>query len=151
MGDIPFITSDKYLLTPSKIEQSISARWADHDLIGQKPVSQFVGPNLEELNFKIILSAEHGINPKEQIEKLKDLVNNGIVFPLIIGGSPVNKNYWRLESFSIGDSYYTATGHIFQTEIAIKLKEYDDSNYQEQSKLDTYGQIFNAVQILGGG
>lgn len=151
MGDIPFIASDKYLLTPSETSRAISSRWADHELIGQKPVSQFVGANLEELSFKITLSAEHGVNPKLQIEKLKNLVDTGTVFPVILGDSPISENYWRLESFSVDDSYYTATGHLMQTEVSVKLKEYDDSNYHEQSKLETYGRIFNVATILGGG
>ena len=63
MGNVVFISSANYLLTPTKYSRSASGRWSEHELLMRKPVSQFGGPGLEKLSFDLILDAGHGIDP----------------------------------------------------------------------------------------
>lgn len=149
MGSVTFVVSSHYMLTPSKFQQGTEARWQDHDVIFHKPVSEFLGPELKSVSFEIILSAQHGITPEKEIKTLMAMCENGEVFPLIIGGKPVSSNYWRLESVSVGDTYYTATGKMTHAVVSVSLKEYDDSNYkEEQNKRDLYGAVGNALASL---
>lgn len=152
MGSITFFSSDSFLLTPSNISRSGSARWADHDLVLKKPVSQFVGQSLEELSFKIQLIAHHGVTPDTQLKKLRQMRDTGQVFPLVLGGRPVTQNYWRIESLSEGDCYYNAYGKLTQCTVDVSLKEYDDSNYtEEKSSIEKYGRVYNVAATLLGG
>lgn len=152
MGGVVFIVSSDYMITPSNLSVTGSGRWSDHDVIHQKPVSEFVGPGLEELSFDIILSAQHGINPDDQVKELRQMRDTGAVFPLIIGGKPVSQNYWRIESLSESDNYYTSTGKRTRSTVNVKLKEYYDKNYKEEkSKLNLYGAIGNGIAAAIGG
>ena len=152
MGDIVFFSSDSYLLTPAKFKRSGSARWAEHDVVLNKPVSQFVGQNLETVSFKLHLIKYHGVDPDEQLRKLREMRDTGKVFPLIIGGKPVTQNYWRIESLSEDETYYDAYGKLIQCTADISLKEYDDSNYiEENAQIDKYGRDYNTAATLLGG
>lgn len=152
MGNIVFITSSHYLLTPSEFQRSSQSRWEEHDLILHKPVSQFKGAGLEKLTFKIHLRADHNVSPITQLMELRRMRDTGEVFPLIIGGRPVTQNYWRLDSISEENNYYNSVGRLIQSTANVSLTEYDDSNYKEEETLtNKYGTIYNTVSsILGG-
>lgn len=136
MGDIVFITSADYLLTPSDYAREASGRWAEHDLIMRKPVSQFGGPGLEKLSFDILLDAGHGISPDKQLKKLRKMRDTGAVFPLVIGGRPVSQSSWRLDSLKESDHYFTATGELQQCRASVQLTEYADANSVEEGVLN---------------
>ena len=146
MGSVVFIVSSHYMLTPTNLTQDTKGRWQDHDVIYKKPSSEFLGPGLRNLSFDIILSKMHNINPSRQIETLQQMCESGQVFPLIVGGSPVTQNYWRLDSMSVNNTYYDPVGKLIRAVVNVKLVEYDDSNYtEEQSKIGLYGSIANLI------
>lgn len=152
MGDVTFVVSSHYMITPSEFQRSGESRWSEHDLILRKPVSQFKGPGLEKVTFKIQLRADHSITPSSQLKKLRQMRDTGAVFPLIIGGKPVTQNYWRLESLSEEQNYYGPTGKLLQATANVTLVEYDDSNYTEENTMvNKYGTMFNTVSSLLGG
>lgn len=152
MGDIVFIVSSHYFVTPTNYVRSGESRWAQHDLILRKPVSQFSGPGLEKLSFDIILKSDLGASPGSILSKLRKMRDTGAVFPLIIGGQPVSQNYWRLDSLNENEQFYDLTGNLIQAKASVQLTEYDDSNYtEENSVINKYGTIFNAASTLLGG
>lgn len=57
MGDIPFVVTYGKIRTFSDYGRSGSGRWAKHDLIGCKPVMEFLGPDVEKVSMKIQLCA----------------------------------------------------------------------------------------------
>ena len=136
MGDIVFITSAEYLLTPSNYARESSGRWSEHALLMRKAVSQFGGPGLETLSFDILLDAGHGISPDNQLKKLRKMRDIGAVFPLVIGGTPVSQSSWRLDSLKESDHYFTATGELQQCRVAVQLTEYTDVNDIEEGILN---------------
>lgn len=151
MGSIPFIVSSRYLRTPSNLQCDLDSRWEDHKIIYQKPVSEFIGPNLKTLSFELVLTAQHNIGIKKDLETLEQMCSNGVVFPLIIGMRPFSQNYWRLDSMSVTDTYFSSTGQWIWAKVAVKLTEYDDSNYQEEeTKLNLYGKIANSILTIFG-
>ena len=152
MGDIVFVVSPDYMITPTDYERESAGRWTEHDLLMRKPVSQFGGPGLEQLTFRIILDAAHGIDPQQQLETLRTMRDTGAVFPLIIGGKPVSQCYWRLDSIKEAGHYWTADGQLLQCTPALTLTEYDDSNYiEEKSIVNKYGKEYNAMSTVFGG
>ena len=124
MGDIPFVVSYGKIRTFSDYGRSGSGRWAKHDLIGRKPVMEFLGPDVEKVSMKIQLRTDHGINPESELERLRKMRDTGAVFPFILGGAPVSDNYWVLEDIGENVSYWRAGGKILSVSVDITLTEY---------------------------
>lgn len=124
MGDIPFVVSYGKIRTFSDYGRSGSGRWAKHDLIGRKPVMEFLGPDVEKVSMKIQLCTDHGINPESELERLRKMRDTGAVFPFILGGAPVSDNYWLLEDIGENVSYWRAGGKILSVSVDITLTEY---------------------------
>ena len=142
MGEIVFISSFNYMLTPTDYSRSGSARWSEHELLMRKPVSQFGGPGLEKVSFSIILSMDHGISPERQLKKLREMRDTGAVFPLVIGGKPITNSYWRLDSLKEGECYWLGDGTLQQCKVAVELTEYDDKNTIEENSITVrYGKV----------
>ena len=124
MGDIPFVVSYGKIRTFSDYGRSGSGRWAKHDLIGRKPVMEFLGPDVEKISMKIQLRTDHGINPESELGRLRKMRDTGAVFPFILGGAPVSDNYWLLEDIGENVSYWRAGGKILSVSVDITLNEY---------------------------
>ena len=124
MGDIPFVVSYGKIRTLSDYGRSGSGRWAKHDLIGRKPVMEFLGPDVEKISMKIQLRTDHGINPESELERLRKMRDTGTVFPFILGGAPVSNSYWMLEDIGENVSYWRAGGKILSVTVDITLTEY---------------------------
>ena len=124
MGDIPFVVSYGKIRTFSDYGRSGSGRWAKHDLIGRKPVMEFLEPDVEKVSMKIQLRTDHGINPESELERLRKMRDTGAVFPFILGGAPVSDNYWLLEDIGENVSYWRAGGKILSVSVDITLTEY---------------------------
>ena len=124
MGDIPFVVTYGKIRTFSNYGRSGSGRWAKHDLIGRKPVMEFLGPDVEKVSMKIQLRTDHGINPESELGRLRKMRDTGAVFPFILGGAPVSDNYWLLEDIGENVSYWRAGGKILSVSVDITLTEY---------------------------
>lgn len=124
MGDIPFVVTYGKIRTFSDYGRSGSGRWAKHDLIGRKPVMEFLGPDVEKVSMKIQLRTDHGINPESELGRLGKMRDTGAVFPFILGGAPVSDNYWLLEDIGENVSYWRAGGKILSVSVDITLTEY---------------------------
>lgn len=145
MGDVVFVVSESRLLTPTDYEREGTGRWAEHELLLRKPVSQYGGPGLEKLSFSIIIDAAHGIDVVKQLETLRKMRDTGAVFPLIIGGKPVAQSCWRLDSVKESGHYWATDGKLIQCKAALSLTEYDDSNYVEENSIGSkYGRKSDA-------
>ena len=152
MGDIVFVVSENYMITPTNYGRESSARWAEHNLLLRKPVSQFGGPGLEKLSFDIILDSDHGIGPEQQLKKLRKMRDTGAVSPLVIGGRPVTQNYWRLDSLKEGNCYWTPTGQLQQCIVSLQLTEYEEGSRTEANAIVTnYGENNGAESPALGG
>jgi phage protein U len=152
MGDIVFSVSVWQMITPTNYERESTARWAEHDLLLRKPVSQFGGPGLEKLSFSIILDADHGVSPALQLKKLRKMRDTGAVFPLVIGGRPVTQNSWRLDSVKEGNCYWTPDGQLQQCIAQLSLTEYEEGNHTEENAVTvSYGSNNNAESNVMGG
>lgn len=124
MGDIPFVVSYGKIRTFSDYGRSGSGRWVKHDLIGRKPVMEFLGPDVEKVSMKIQLRTDHSINPESELGRLRKMRDTGAVFPFILGGAPVSDNYWLLEDIGENVSYWRAGGKILSVSVDITLTEY---------------------------
>ena len=86
---ITFEVSANRMLPLTDMKRTVSGRWKKHNIIGSSPRSEFQGADTDETTVTIILSAEHGIRPRQMIERLEAAAKSGVVDDLVIGNSKV--------------------------------------------------------------
>ena len=124
IGDIVFEVSNEIVRTFYDYKRKTSARLAAHDIIGQKPATEFLGPGVESISFSMKLSAFKGVNPKTEADKIRKMIENGEVVNLVLAGSPVSENKWIIESMDESANYYDSKGNIISSDINITIREY---------------------------
>lgn len=124
MADIPFIVSSRFIRTFDDYSRGSSGRWAQHDIIGDKPVLEFIGSDIEKISFSMQLRADQGINPANELEKLRKLRDSGKQFPLVIGGNMVTDNMWVMDSIDESVSFWGKAGSMLGVKVSVTLREY---------------------------
>lgn len=112
------------LLTFNKLSQKISGRYSDHNIIGGKPKSEFLGPGLRTLSFNIQLSAMHGVKPRKTMESIEQAVESGTALPFAVGSKKVGANKWVIESMSESWDEIYNKGELVSVNLSLSLKEY---------------------------
>lgn len=125
LGGTPFVVSKQYVYTFDDYNRNSSARYAKHDIVGKKPVLEFLGPDTEEISFKIKLRSDHGLSPARELDKLRKYRDQGFAMPLVLGGKVVGKTNWVIESIGEVVNYWSRTGQILSCDVDLKLKEYN--------------------------
>lgn len=146
-GDIIFSTSDKRILTFTDFSRSTSARLEEHKLIGQKPLIEFCGPELEKVTFTINLNAANGINPEEELTKWREYCTKGSAQTLIIGSAVIGYDKFIVESVSQTYDKIYRNGFLFSAKADISLSEYiTDPKMQPPSRSKNYGILTDTGQ-----
>lgn len=122
-GDVVFATSDKRIFSFSDFKLSASGSWGEHKRNGRKSEWEFLGANAEKVSFVIKLDANYGVNPRKEIEKLTEYVENGTVHPLVIGGQKVG-NRWRVTGMSSTWNNIMSGGELVKASASLTLEEY---------------------------
>ncbi len=123
-GDIPFIVARGYVRTFDEYGRSSSGRWAKHDIIGEKPVLEYLGPDIEKISFKMHFRADHGLNPEREAAVLRKMRDKGEPAILMLAGSPVGDNRWIIESLGEEVTYWDAYGRPISLTVDVTLSEY---------------------------
>ncbi len=121
---IPFEVSDEKVLTIQNFVRSSSVRFAKNDVLLKKPVSQYVGPELDTLSFDIKLMAQHGVNPTEEMKKLIVLQRNGTLVSFILGDWVMGMYRWTIQSLTNNFEQIDNRGNILSMTVNISLLEY---------------------------
>jgi phage protein U len=119
---IVFEASANKVLPFSGMKREVGGRWKEHDIIGKKPKSEFCGPEAQEVKMTVTLSAEHGVKPRETMEKIVKACESGIVENLIIGGKVIAK--MRIVSVSEAWERVLNKGELLKATLEITFKEY---------------------------
>lgn len=124
LGDaIVFEVSSSKILTWMNARRSQAPRWHKHEVYGAKPVQEFVGPDLDGFTMAIRLDINHGVDPEDQLKKIRDKAKAGEVLQFTIGGSLIGdfiiKNVGEeLRRFSRG-------GTLVVADVDLTLEEYN--------------------------
>ncbi len=121
---ITFEVNSNKIVTPKDIKRSVSARWQAHNILGKKPKSEFLGPDIDETSLTVVLSAEHGIRPRATLDRMESAVASGTVDYLVIGGKIVGKNKVYLESMSEEWNCVWNQGELVKATVELVFKEY---------------------------
>lgn len=117
------VSSDK-VLTFDGLTQTVKGRWASHNVIGGKPVSEFLGADLRNINLPILLHVNHGVRPRATIEKIEKAIESGMPNVLVIGGQKVGNNRWKITQMSEAWGKIIRDGRLISAKITLTLEEY---------------------------
>lgn len=71
LGDlITFEVSSDKVLTYRNMQRTTNGRWANHEIIGRKPIAEFLGPGLASLSIDIYLTVMHGVSPRKILNQI---------------------------------------------------------------------------------
>ena len=73
-GKLPFLCSSAVTFTFKDLSVSRSVRWATHEVIGKKPLLEYIGPGLTEVSFNIQLNSMLGTPPLAALIQLKKML-----------------------------------------------------------------------------
>ena len=121
---IRFEVSDKKVLTFNNLSRTVKGRWTQHNIIGGKAKSEFLGPDLDSMTFKVSLSAMHGVKPRKTIETIEKAVTKGTVMDFILGGKKIGKNKWVIISVSEAWNCVYSKGELVTADVNLTLQEY---------------------------
>ena len=133
---ITFEVSDKKILTFKDLQVNASGSWSYHDIISKKPRSEFNGAELKDSSFSIVLSADHGVKPRETMDKIVKAVESGQVMPFTLGGKVIGSN-WIIKSNSGMYDIVMNKGEVAKATVKITLEEYVVSASKKASKKNT--------------
>lgn len=122
LGSIVFEASSELVRTFADAQHTTSARWTAHEVIGRKPVQEFIGPALRSLSLSIRLDAGLGLDPEAEAASLRESVETGEVLPFVLGGEPHGD--WI--ATEMGESWrnVTSEGIVRTIEVQLSLEEY---------------------------
>jgi len=121
---VVFVVSDKKIITPSDFEYSSTARWNSHEIIGQVPKGEFVGPGAGRVIINIILDATLGVKPASIIQTLRNARDNGTVEYLKIGKAKIGKYKWAITDMSEKWDVVYDGGELARATLNITFSEY---------------------------
>lgn len=125
LGDISFhVSSWNDIHTIEDLQRNAKNRTVTHAIIGKKPFTEYLGPDLQTISFKIKLNAQWGVNPVLEVEKLVGYCEEGTVLTFTLGGKKFGKNKWMITSVGEAVKYYDNRGAILSSEVDISLQEY---------------------------
>lgn len=123
-GDIVFEVSDKRIRTFDEFVRTIAGRWVDHEIIGKKPLSQWIGPGLDTISFKMRFDIALGLNPRIETDKLITIEREGKPYTLTIGNKGLGVYKWVITNLEVEYTTIDHKGNILVAEARLELKEW---------------------------
>lgn len=121
---IQFIVSREVFRTPKDMKWSGSARYATHERHAAHALTEFTGLDPDSFSFDILLTAELGVDPMEEIVKIWNYERSGEAVGLSIGGKGYGKYRWTIKKHEAKFKHMDAAGTLYTAEVSLDLLEY---------------------------
>ncbi|MCP3921905.1 MAG: hypothetical protein GY714_04890 [Desulfobacterales bacterium] len=129
LGNIAFEVSSDKVITLQAFKRSMKARYATHPVINKKPVLEYLGPDLSDVDFQITLSKQLGTDPIIEINKIKKIIESGEAQSLRIGDEEFGlfvvesmSEDWQHFNQKEGSRSVVSLSHAV---VSLKLKEFN--------------------------
>lgn len=119
-----FTVSQQRVLTPSNLQGSTGSDWANHEIIGRKARSQWIGPKLKSYSMDLLLRAQDGVAPRMTLERLQQAAESSAVDWFVIGGRPLSPNPFKLISVSEEWGAVLNGGVLVECKVSLEIEEY---------------------------
>lgn len=123
-GDLIFKVSDKQVRTFDAMNWEFSAKYATHDRHIKADLIEYMGPEIETISFSMVLSVFLGVNPLNQIKKMREMVRKGYAQRLVVGGKVYGSYKWVMEKDSAELQKFDKHGNLWAAKVKVTLKEY---------------------------
>lgn len=127
------VNADK-IYTFNEFQYSSSLQTEKQDKTGSKPSTYNKGPDLDNISFKIKLDVTYGVNPRQEWEDWKTLMETAVAYPFILGGKPLGSYNWLLVGVNPSNVNINNVGKILSMELELKFDEYARAGSAETSK-----------------
>ena len=126
-GNVVFETSNDLVRTFKDMTRDTNVRLASHDIIGKKPVIEWIGPGTDTIKFSMQFNSILGVEPKDEEKKLRDMAQTRKVAHIIVGGEPISDYKFIIESISSSGRIYDRDGNLIKSMVDITVKEYPEN------------------------
>ena len=123
MGRV-FTVSNRKIFTPNNLKGSTGSDWANHEIIGRKARSQWVGPKLKSYTMDILLRAQDGVSPRSTLDFFQRMAESQNVDWFIIGGMPLSEHPFKLVSVSDTWDAVLNGGTLIECKVSLTIEEY---------------------------
>lgn len=124
LGSVEFTVSENKIRTFRDLSFTHSASYAEHKILGRKTLLEFTGINASSCSMKILLDAQFGVNPAEELQTLYEAMNKHEAIAFTLGGQVMGAGLWVIENLNETHSIIGAGGALMQAEVNLSLKEY---------------------------
>lgn len=122
LGDVQFVVFSQKVFTLKNYRRDTKSQIAEHKLINDAPVLEFIAEDNEEISFKITLMRSLGVEPETEAEKLREICRTGKVSCLVLGTNVIGN--FLIESIAESANAIDNHGRIIVSELDIRLKKY---------------------------
>tara|TARA_Y100001001_G_scaffold59284_1_gene56092 strand:- start:4606 stop:5001 length:396 start_codon:yes stop_codon:yes gene_type:complete len=123
-GEVAFVTSSSTLRTFENLSRSYKARYSRHEVIGKKPVLEFIGPDTITIPLNIRLDITKGVNPTQEIQNLTSKMDLGTDEALVICNKYLGQ--FVIQNIDESDRFIDNRGVVRIANLTINLEEYAD-------------------------
>lgn len=124
LGDVVFEVSNRKVFTFDGYKRTTKARYASHEIIGQPPILEFLGPDGEEITFVMQFRVDCGVNPAAESDKIREMCKTGETNYFLLGSTVIGEHKWAIMDVGEDNATIDNMGRIIQNKISVTLKEY---------------------------
>ena len=99
-------------------------RYAVHNRHNYHALTEYTGMDPDKITFDILLKAELGVNPLDDIVKIWTYEREGIALALTIGRKGYGKYRWNIVSHNTDFKHTDAMGNPTEATVSLTLQEY---------------------------
>lgn len=121
---IRFSVNSEKQITFRGFKRTVAGRWAKHSILNQKPKMEFQGPESSGVTMEVVVSAMHGVKPRNTIQTLERACERGTVDYLYVGGKKVGAHKMYLESISETWDEVWNQGELVRATLSLTFSEY---------------------------
>lgn len=122
LGPITFEVTDQKVLTWVEAHRSGESRWASQDVYQGHPVKEFLGRGDEKFSMSVRLDADRGVNPAEELERMRDARDTGKVLQFVMGGKLLGD--WILRALDEQWRIFGRDAELRVASVSLSLESY---------------------------
>jgi phage protein U len=125
LDDIIFEVSNLFVNTFESVNRTGKAKYAVHEIIGNKPRLEYAGIELDELTYEMNLCRQLWgfIDPMWQVKKVRDYMKNKQVLTFSVGDTVYGQ--YIIENITDKASHIDNHGNIYRIVLTVTMREYN--------------------------
>lgn len=125
LGNAVFQVSTDRVFTFRNLARSGTVRLEEHNVIGRKPVLEYIGPGLDQISFSVRLDRFLGVDPEKELERIREAKDAAQELPLIVGGKYLGR--WIIAQADESHARHDGSGRLLVADVALTLREVSDN------------------------